>query len=164
MSTFSVEAPRWRHVQDAVVSGVPVPDAAWPLPPQQLRLSICKCTSLLLLLVFVLRSLLVFSDGFSCISGWGAAWAPDLPMFRSCFRLHWKFMHPSYYLYSLVSSPNIEHMVFLCFERSLFECDELFNKFNTGAERQKHTLRHGNVGGCWPVVFFISWLKQIDPQ
>lgn len=39
---LSVEAPRWRHVQDADVSGLPLPHAARPLPPQRLGLSLCK--------------------------------------------------------------------------------------------------------------------------
>lgn len=39
---FSVEATRWKHVQVGGVPGVSVPDAAGPLPPQQLGVSICK--------------------------------------------------------------------------------------------------------------------------
>ena len=42
MCDLSVEATRWRHVQVAGVSGVSVPDAAGPLPPQQLGFSISK--------------------------------------------------------------------------------------------------------------------------
>lgn len=40
---LSVEAPRWRHVQDAGVHGLSLPHAARPLPPQRLRLSLRKC-------------------------------------------------------------------------------------------------------------------------
>lgn len=51
LSDLSVEASRWRYVQVAGVSRVSVPDAAGPLPPQQLGFSICKSTSDLLLLL-----------------------------------------------------------------------------------------------------------------
>lgn len=44
MCDLSVEAPRWRHVQDADISRVSVPDAARSLPPKQLGFPICKCT------------------------------------------------------------------------------------------------------------------------
>ena len=64
---LSVEAPRWRHVQDTNVSGVSVPDAAWPLPPQQLRLSICKCASALS--VLLAKAPLMMVSCVSCCGG-----------------------------------------------------------------------------------------------
>lgn len=109
---LSVEAPRWRHVQDANVSGVSVPDAAWPLPPQQLRLSICKCTSALTLLLAEAPLMMV-----SCVSCCGGAAWGLYP--RLCFNVlaldsSASLEHFSFYL---VSSPNTEHM-FLVFRGS----------------------------------------------
>lgn len=87
------------------------------LPNSSVSPSVSPLASVLILLLAIVHWGAVCLLMVSCVSSWGQSEGPHLPLFTSHFGLQCKFVHLSYHLDSLVSSPNTEHMV-LCFRGS----------------------------------------------